>query len=153
MKFGTSLVSVALAITLGIGGLVAHATGLGQQKITNFPPDARKMKDPLPKSKENILAGAAIFQHNCSGCHGASGVPTRKFANLEMQPAVLTHDNLNSLTDGELFWVLTRGAPGGMPSFADDLPEGQRWQCIQFVRRLGKDADKYTAQLPAGTGH
>jgi mono/diheme cytochrome c family protein len=152
VKFGTSTASVALAVCLGISGLVAHATGIGQQVITNFPPGAHKMKDPLPKSKENILAGAAIFQRNCSGCHGPEGVPTRKFANLALPPAILTQDKLKGLSDGELFWVVTRGAPGGMPSFADDLPEMQRWQCIQFVRRLGKDAAKYTAELPPAGG-
>lgn len=152
MKFGTSSGSVVLAVILGISGLVAHATGIGRQMITNFPADARKMKDPLQKSKENILAGASVFQQNCSGCHGPAGVPTRKFANLANQPANLTQENMKHLADGEMFWVLTRGAPGGMPSFADDLSEGQRWQCIQFVRRLGKDADKYTAQLPPAGG-
>jgi mono/diheme cytochrome c family protein len=152
VKFVTSTASVALGVSLGISGLVAHATGIGQQTITNFPAAARKVKSPLPKSKENILAGAAVFQQNCSGCHGPSGVPTRKFANLATQPANLTQENMKRLSDGEMFWVLTHGAPGGMPSFADDLSEGQRWQCIQFVRRLGKDADKYTAQLPPAGG-
>jgi hypothetical protein len=28
----------------------------------------------------------------------------------------------------------------------------QRWQCIQFVRRLGKDAAKYTAEIPPPAG-
>jgi len=156
VKFGTSggiaAFVLSLGVSLAVGGLVAHATGVGQQKIQTLPAEARKMKDPLPKSKENIVTGAAVFQQNCSGCHGPDGVPTRKFANLAMQPANLTQQGMKQFSDGELFWILAHGAPGGMPSFADDLSEAQRWQCIQFVRRLGKDGDKYTAQLPPAGG-
>jgi mono/diheme cytochrome c family protein len=143
---------VALAVSLGISGLVVEAAGLSQLNSASIPAAARKLKDPLPKTKENILAGAALFQKNCSGCHGASGVPTRKFANLAMQPANLEQEGMKHFSDGDIFWVLAHGAPGGMPSFADDLSETQRWQCVQFVRRLGKDADKFTAQLPPSGG-
>jgi mono/diheme cytochrome c family protein len=143
---------VALAVSFAIGGLAAEAAGLAQLNNLNIPAAARKEKDPQPKNKENILAGAAVFQKNCSGCHGASGVPTRKFANLATQPANLEQENMKHFSDGELFWILTHGAPGGMPSFGGDLSETQRWQCVQFVRRLGKDADKFTAQLPPSGG-
>jgi mono/diheme cytochrome c family protein len=143
---------VALAASFGIGGMVAHAIGIGQQRMVNPPPEARKLKDPLPKTRENILAGAAVFQLNCSGCHGPDGVPVRKFSNLATQPANLTQQGMRNFADGEIFWILAHGAPGGMPSFSADLSETQRWQCIQFVRRLGKDGAKFTAQLPPAGG-
>jgi mono/diheme cytochrome c family protein len=132
-----------------MGSFLAHAVNAEDPQPPAIPEQAHKLKDPLPKSKENILAGAGIYADNCSGCHGPEGMPTRKFANLGRQPATLTQTTLKSFSDGDLAWVLQHGAPGGMPSFAEDLSEPQRWQCIQFLRRLGKDSAKYTAEYEA----
>ena len=145
-----------LFASIALGTIAARAVALrapdtrqDMQKPSDIPVEAHKIKDPLPKSRPNTLAGAGVFQENCSGCHGPQGVPVRRFANLERQPATLTSDAMKNFSDGDLAWILQHGAPGGMPSFADDLSESQRWQCIQFVRRLGKDSVKYTAQYTA----
>jgi mono/diheme cytochrome c family protein len=140
---------LAIACSVSVGCFVAQAMAPEGPEPPQISEQARKVKDPLQKSKANIVAGAGLYADNCSGCHGAEGMPTRKFANLERQPAMLTQAALKKFTDGDLFWVLQHGAPGGMPSFADDLSDSQRWQCIQFVRRLGKDAPKYTAEFAA----
>ncbi len=126
-------------------GVLASATPLAGQHpdAPAVPLAAHAAKDPLPHTRLNLFAGATVYKDNCSGCHGAQGMPTRKFSNLEHQPATLTHNALKGLTDGDLDWILQHGAPGGMPSFAEDLSAEQRWQCIEFVRRLGKDAAKY----------
>jgi mono/diheme cytochrome c family protein len=132
-----------------VAAYAVQAVGGDKPQRPQISEEAHKAKDPLPKAKTNLVAGAGIYQENCSGCHGPSGVPVKRFRNLERQPATLTSDMLKSFSDGDLAWILQHGAEGGMPSFAEDLTETQRWQCIQFVRRLGKDATKYSDEYAA----
>jgi mono/diheme cytochrome c family protein len=41
------------------------------------------------------------------------------------------------MTDGEHFWKITAGR-GGMPSFAKDLTEEERWQVINYINIFSK---------------
>ena len=75
-------------------------------------------------------------------------MPLRKFPRLEKQPAVLTRPDIQHDPESETYDAITNGRPGGMPAFADDLTETQRWQTAMFVHHLTKDAAKYTAELP-----
>jgi mono/diheme cytochrome c family protein len=123
-----------------------------QAGIITVPPAAHVMKSPMKKSKDALLAGAAVYREQCSGCHGTLGTPERRLPSLAIQPAKLGSSAVEHLSDGDIFWIISNGAPGGMPSFKDDLSETQRWQTILFVRRLNKDAAKYIAALPPQEG-
>ena len=46
-----------------------------------------------------------------------------------------------SETDGSLFWKMTNGR-GPMPSWRDTLSDQERWQLVNYIRKLGKDAAK-----------
>ncbi|MCB1021670.1 MAG: di-heme enzyme [Acidobacteria bacterium] len=43
---------------------------------------------------------------------------------------------MESMRDGEVYWVTTHGIPGSMPSFHGSLDDEQRWQLVQYVREL-----------------
>jgi hypothetical protein len=45
------------------------------------------------------------------------------------------------LSDGEIFWKITKGIPGIMPSRAM-LTEEERWHLVNFVRTLAKEKPK-----------
>ncbi len=40
------------------------------------------------------------------------------------------------MRDGEIYWVIGNGAGRSMPAFDAELDEGQRWEMVQYVRRL-----------------
>ena len=76
-------------------------------------------------------------------CHGEKGMGdgTRR-KTIKVKPANFTDPKLMSVeTDGSLFWKMTEGR-GPMPSWKDDLSEKERWQLVNYIRKLGKDAAK-----------
>ena len=95
------------------------------------PEGAVARKNPLAENKSAVGGGAKLFQRHCVECHRAdgTGLPAKKAANF-------TLDVVQAQSDGTLFWKITNGnADRGMPSFSQ-LPEGQRWQLVLYLRTL-----------------
>ena len=107
------------------------------------PDDARKVKNPVPATPENLTAAAQLFQDNCLLCHEEKGVGDGPGAKtIKVKPANFTDAKLMSAeTDGSLFWKMSQGR-GPMPSWKDDLTDTERWQLVNYIRKLGKDAAK-----------
>ena len=93
-----------------------------------------------------------LFHENCVSCHGETGFgdgPTGKF--LKKKPANLAEAKLMSEeTDGSLFWKISESrAP--MPYWKEDLTIMERWQLVNYVRTLAKDATAKDSQHPRRT--
>jgi len=101
-----------------------------KQDSTWRPPDqAVARKNPLAENKNAAGGGAKLFQRHCAECHGPTGTGLKKAANFTMP-------EVQSQSDGTLFWKITNGnADHGMPSFSQ-LPELQRWQLVLHLRSL-----------------
>ena len=90
---------------------------------------------PAPTARPKVTAqeiarGRALFEAQCSYCHGAGGDGGRG-ANLA-RPALR-----RAATDEALFRVVSRGIPGtGMPGNA--MSARETWQVVAFVRSLGR---------------
>jgi peroxiredoxin len=70
-----------------------------------------------------------VYRDHCASCHGATGADVAR-ADLRSAPTSWRHA-------GEIFWLVTHGAPGrGMPAFERELPEARRWDVINFIRAL-----------------
>jgi len=107
------------------------------------PEDAKKVKNPVPATPEALAAAEQLFSDNCVLCHGEKGVGDGPGAKtIKVKPANFTDPKLQaSETDGALFWKMTNGR-GPMPSWKDDLSEKERWELVNYIRKLGKDAAK-----------
>jgi mono/diheme cytochrome c family protein len=107
------------------------------------PDDARAVKNPVPPTPENLAAGQQNFTDNCVLCHGEKGMgdgPGGK--TIKVKPANFTDPALMKLeTDGSLFWKMGQGR-GPMPSWKDTFTDTERWQLVDYIRKLGKDASK-----------
>jgi len=100
------------------------------------PESALMLTNPLPPSEAHLTEGQALFQLYCSSCHGVSGSGDGPAGQaMGNQPADLRADNVQSQSDGELFYKLTAGK-GVMPSFKEVLSEMQRWQLVGHIRNL-----------------
>lgn len=137
--------ALAICTVFGIfafsGGLV-----LAQQEESKpwvAPDDAKKMKNPLMPTPENLSAGEDTFRDNCVLCHGEKGMGDGAGGkSLKVKPANFTDPKLMSTeTDGSLFWKMSQGR-GPMPAWKDTLEEKERWQLVLYIRKLGKDAAK-----------
>ena len=61
---------------------------------------------------------------------------------IKVKPANFTDAKLMSgETDGSLFWKMSEGR-GPMPSWKDTLSDKERWQLVDYIRKLGKDTAK-----------
>jgi len=134
-------ICTVIAMFVFSGGLVS-----AQEEATKpwvAPDDARKVKNPLTATPENLAAGADTFRDNCVLCHGEKGMGDGVGAKtIKVKPANFTDPKLISQeTDGSLFWKMSQGR-GPMPSWKDTLEEKERWQLVLYIRKLYKDANK-----------
>jgi len=107
------------------------------------PDEARMVKNPVPANQENLAAAAQLFQDNCVLCHGEKGTGDGPGAKtIKVKPANFTDAAaMKTETDGSLFWKMSEGR-GPMPSWKEDLTDKERWQLVNYIRKLGKDAAK-----------
>ena len=101
------------------------------------PPEARHLKSPVPVSTANLESGAKLYIARCAGCHGEDGKARTPLAgSLPVRPTDLTDYLMESMQEGEIYWVVRYGIDKSMPSFADNLDETQRWQVVLYAREL-----------------
>jgi mono/diheme cytochrome c family protein len=114
----------------------------------DIPADADKTKNPLEPTDESIAKGKELYltrKGNCVFCHGETGAGNdANLAKLRRKPADLTDaSRLPKLSDGELYWKITKGIPGIMPSYDDPkLTAEERWQLVNYLRTLAKEKPK-----------
>lgn len=112
--------------------------------------EAKKMKNPVPMTKENVAKGKALFEGKgtCFNCHGKSGDgmgPAGKV--LNPSPRNFTNCKFHKKRkDGELFWVIKNGSPGtGMVSLIPSaITEEEAWFIINYERTF---CEKYAKKV------
>jgi mono/diheme cytochrome c family protein len=93
---------------------------------------------PVAASPASIKRGQDLFSINCAMCHGAAGKGDGELSGFfTPKPADLTSPGVASLTDAQIFMVITQGR-GPMPSIAENLEPADRWDVINYVRTLAK---------------
>jgi cytochrome c peroxidase len=111
--------------------------------------EARRLKNPLPENNRNWQFGEPIYQRECAGCHGIDGkANTKAAAAMAKRPANLSGYIMDSLKDGEIYWLVTNGVAPAMPAFGPKLSETERWQLVLYVRELrGREREKEKSKL------
>jgi mono/diheme cytochrome c family protein len=93
---------------------------------------------PIPATANSLQRGQVLFNINCAVCHGPEGQGNGPLSGFfSPQPADLTGERVQSLSNDELFLIITQGR-GLMPSLAENLSAGERWDVINHVRTLKK---------------
>ena len=146
---------LALAFAFAAGSLPAHDA----HGRSIAPLEARDVRSPLPEDPSHVAAGRAIYDEQCASCHGGDGKSlVAAAADLPVRPTDRTGYLMESMRDGEIYWVVTHGVPGAMPAFHGSLSDEQRWRIVQYVRelrRVQRRAERlrlgsYEWRLPAG---
>jgi mono/diheme cytochrome c family protein len=113
-----------------------------------LPVDADKTKNPVTSSEESIAKGAELYdardKGNCVFCHGDKGAGNEaNLARLKRKPADLTSkERMSTMTDGELFWKISKGINGIMPAGEKRMSEEERWHVVNFIKTLPEKAAK-----------
>ena len=105
-----------------------------------IPAAARAMPNPVAATPEVVGFGLAHFADHCATCHGNDGKGQTTYGRKMFPRAPdLTAPATQSLSDGELFWIIENGVRlTGMPGFGDDDPanDAQSWHLVRFIRHL-----------------
>jgi mono/diheme cytochrome c family protein len=124
-----------------------------EKRMATMALDARVKKEApaeaaLPVNDANLVAGAEIYQKQCSVCHGQPGQQITAIAKgMFPRPPQLFHGK--GVTDdpaGETYWKAANGIRlTGMPGFKGALSDAELWQ----VSLLLANADKLPEQAMA----
>lgn len=103
--------------------------------------EAAGLTNPVPVNTQSQALGSQLFSVNCVVCHGPNGDGTGKVSGYFRSakaptPANLHAANIKSLTDGQLFWIITNGFGGYMPPFGNLITPEQRWALVIHIRQL-----------------
>jgi mono/diheme cytochrome c family protein len=121
-------------------GQAAGKSQSDEQGGWEAPAEAKKTPNPIAADEASIARGLAIFTKTCASCHGPEGRGDGKSAKiLAKKPADLNHHAPHH-TDGDLFWKITEGKKP-MPSFKKDLKPQQRWDVVNYLRKLTGPAE------------
>jgi mono/diheme cytochrome c family protein len=113
-----------------------------------LPEDAAKTKNPIQATPESVAKGKELYhgraKGNCIFCHGESGSGNEgNRAMLRRKPADLSNkERMSSMTDGEIFWKISKGITGIMPAGEQRMDEEERWHVVNYARTLAKDPVK-----------
>jgi len=114
-----------------------------------LPEDADKTKNPVASTPESIAKGKELYlareKGNCIFCHGETGAGNEaSLPRLRRKPADLTNkERMSAMTDGEMFWKITKGITGIMPAGEKKMPEAEeRWNVVNYIKTLPKEPAK-----------
>jgi mono/diheme cytochrome c family protein len=153
-----AVVMVATFIWIGSRGISAKAQPgrfetLVARTMRRFaiPRSARELTNPVAKSKEVIAEGMAHYADHCAACHANDGSgETELGLGLYPKPPDMRLDATQSLTDGELFYIIENGVRlTGMPAWSTGTDEGKTatWHLVHFIRELPRLTPEQIEQM------
>jgi mono/diheme cytochrome c family protein len=98
--------------------------------------DAKKLKSPVPYSKESVARGAILYRRDCTECHGADG---KSQVDVIANATDLTDPEYwaSGTTEGEVYRSIRDGAGDAMPPFKDKVSKDEElWDMVNYVRSL-----------------
>jgi mono/diheme cytochrome c family protein len=125
------VVNWASVVALLVGVALA-----GINVLTEQTPETSRV-NPVKRTVDSIAAGAGLYQASCAACHGVDahgGGPLS--GTTQIRPPSLVSGHLNQHTDGDIFFWISNGLPGGMPAWASKLSETDRWNLVNYLRSL-----------------
>lgn len=96
---------------------------------------AANMKNPVPPTDQNLLAGGRLFLNACAGCHGDPG-KTRSDPPEYLSPPKFSQVGTH-YSEPELFWIVKHGIRRtGMSAYGPFYSDQQMWTVAAFVKRM-----------------
>ena len=101
------------------------------------PADKSATANPFAGNVKSTDEGRTVFNSYCYPCHGMTGEGNGPSATqLIPKPANLSSKQVQSQTDGSIFWKISTGR-GQMAAWQQIISEKQRWALVNFIRHLG----------------
>ena len=95
--------------------------------------------NPVEADDVSVKRGSELFLINCVMCHGEEGMGDGVIGTFfTNKPANLTAANVQTLSDGAIFLVISNGVEGRMPTLNENFNVRERWDLVNFIRTLAK---------------
>jgi len=139
-----------LALRLRQTGLSARTPPYALEVLTAkeirhwaVPAASRNLTNPVAPSAETLEHGRDHWADHCAGCHANNGSgDTEMGRNLYPRAPDMRSAETQSLTDGELYYMIRNGVPmTGMPAWGDPRlgnSDSETWMLVSFIRHLPK---------------
>jgi mono/diheme cytochrome c family protein len=156
---GMALAAAALALS-GVISVAANSFGSVDARAdavlyavsrASIRRHAARLVNPFTGDRAAAAEGLAEFRESCLDCHGAGKAPPAEFAaGLNPGAPSLDSKEIQSMSDGELYWVVSHGIRAtGMPAFSGSKDEQEIWKLVTFARRLPALTAEETRELRA----
>lgn len=115
-----------------------------ERNTATAPLSFSELINPLEQNPGNIEQGRLLYQQSvepsCVLCHGRAGDGLGQMgAALVPPPRNFTcAETMDSVSDGQLFWIIKNGSEGtGMPGFGH-LPDDSIWKLVNYIRQFSR---------------
>jgi mono/diheme cytochrome c family protein len=123
----------------------------GSEPDSLAAPEAERLANPRTRTAESLNRGQWVYETYCLVCHGAEGrgdgpvsatngrTPPGPFPGV----ASLVTDAARDRSDGYLYGIVTYAIAMGrglMPRYGDKIHGTDRWDVVNYVRRLQAQA-------------
>ncbi|HEX7473996.1 MAG TPA: cytochrome c [Candidatus Limnocylindrales bacterium] len=126
----------AWLVSFGRIALAIIGLGLASATLFDTTPDSR-LANPVPFTVTSVQAGRSLYVANCAACHGVDGRGGGPQAGTTaVRPPSLVSGHLNAHTDGDIYYWITNGLPGGMPVWGQTLTDTERWELVDYLRSV-----------------
>jgi mono/diheme cytochrome c family protein len=109
-------------------------------RILAIPASARELRNPVPSSIPGLQQGMAHFADHCAICHANDGSGRTTIGmNTYPKSPDMREQNTQSLTDGELYYVIRNGIRfTAMPGWGEGetVDDEETWNLVHFIRHL-----------------
>ena len=118
-----------------------------------IPIEKRNTQNPIPLSPDVIKESLAHFADHCALCHandGSGQTPIGK--NVNPKALDLRLPDIQSMSDGEIFWVIRNGIRfTAMPAWGEGDPaqDKESWKLVHFIRHLSQLTQDELDQMKA----
>jgi mono/diheme cytochrome c family protein len=148
MKKNLILISSLVLFVVGIA--VGRAQENKSAKPFKIPTEDAQRQNPVKATPATLAEGKRMYGLDCVYCHGKAGDGKGE---LVESMSLKLHDwrdpeSLKGFTDGELFYIITKGK-GDMPAEEGRRKPEECWQVINYIRsfaRKGAAASSETAE-------
>ena len=126
---------IAPPLCLAAGVLIAQGGRMSSA-------EAKKLKNPVPYTKESVTRGKNLFARNCTACHGPDG---KAQVDVVADATDLTSPSAfkSGTSEGEIFRSIRDGAGETMPPFATQITdEADLWRLVNFIRSLWPEGSR-----------
>ena len=173
VAMGTKLIVFIIVVGLGIVGVFGwvgyqlFTTGFSaktephaleiliarQIRHLAIPIEKRNTQNPIPLSPDVMKESLAHFADHCATCHandGSGQTPIGK--NVYPKAPDLRLADTQSMSDGEIFWVIHHGIRfTAMPAWGEGDPAQDKasWKLVHFIRHLPQLTPEELDQMKA----